>query len=180
MKGEGTKENSTEKLLSYGGRIAELSIGITASQFLVFVFDYLLYPFIVYQFGLLMGGIVMTIFSLIACLLVMKVYDWSKRDWLGIESIKRLKEYTGGRKTGKILSWILRQSNPVVMLFLSIKFDPFIATIYMRHGSHQYNGMSKRDWKIFFTSLVLSNIYWTLAAFTGVTVIEYAWRHLFK
>ena len=61
----------------------------------------------------------------------------------------------------------------------SIKYDAFITTAYMRHGSHQFNGLTKRDWKIFGLSLFISNLYWTLASFMGVTLIEYAWKHFF-
>jgi hypothetical protein len=35
-------------------------------------------------------------------------------------------------------SWFMKQSDPVVVLFLSIKYDAFITTA-MRRGSHQYN-----------------------------------------
>ena len=47
---------------------------------------------------------------------------------------------------------------------------------YLHHGSHQYNGMSHRDCKIFFTSLAIANIYWTVAAYMGVSLVEWVWR----
>ena len=59
--------------------------------------------------------------------------------------------------------WFL-QDNLAVMVFLSIKEDAFKTVIYLRHVSHQYNGMSARDWRIFFTSLAIANVYWTVAA----------------
>jgi hypothetical protein len=62
------------------------------------------------------------------------------------------------------------------MLYLSIKEDAFRAVIYMRHGSHQYNGMSRRDWKIFLASLMIANVYWTLAAYMGISVVEWLWK----
>ena len=62
------------------------------------------------------------------------------------------------------------------MVFLSIKEDAFVTVIYMRHGSHQYNGMTRRDWKIFFTSLAIANIYWTVAAYMGISLVEWVWR----
>ncbi|MBF0555919.1 MAG: hypothetical protein HQK96_15450 [Nitrospirae bacterium] len=122
----------------------------------------------------------MTVLAGIACYLLIIFYDWSKKDWLGIETVKGLQKYEGNSKIRRFASYVLKRSDAVVMLFLSVKYDAFITTAYMRHGSYQFNGMSKRDWKIFFLSLLLSNIYWTLAAFTGVTVIEYAWKHLFR
>lgn len=161
-------------------RLAELSIGLTAISFSNYLFDYLLYPFVIYQAGILKGGIVMTFLSFIVCILIMKFYDWSKRDWLGIEAIKEIKTYKGTRKIGRFTSWIMKKSDPVIFLFLSIKFDPFITTAYMRHGANQFNGMSKRDWKIFISSLILSNAYWTLACYMGISLVEWGLKTISK
>ena len=155
-------------------RIAELSIGLTTSRITVYFFDYVLYPFIVYQFGIVRGGVVMTLLSLIACLIAIKIYDWSKRDWLGIEAVKTSKTYDGNKRIGRITAWIMQKSDPIAFLFLSIKFDPFITTAYLRHG--KFAGMSKRDWKIFIGSLLVSNAYWTLACYMGITLLEWGLR----
>lgn len=56
----------------------------------------------------------------------MKFYDCSKRDWLGIEAIKSLKDYAGENRSGRFMAWLLRPSDPVACILLSIKFDPFI------------------------------------------------------
>lgn len=161
--------------MTYKTRIAELSVGLTTNQLVVWVGDYLLYPFVIYQFGILKGGIVMIIISFILCIMTMKFYDWSKRDWLGIEAIKELKTYKGKKNIGRLTSWILQKSDPVIFLFLSIKFDPFITTAYLRKGS--FSGMTKRDWKIFLSSLLISNAYWTLACFMGITLVELGWKN---
>ena len=166
------------KALNYKGRVAELTIGLTANKFIVWAFDFFLYPFVIYRFGILKGGIAMTVLSFIACILTMKFYDWSKRDWLGIEAIKGLKEYNGELRAGRILSWVLMRSDPVALMLLSIYFDPFITTAYMRHGANQFNGMNTRDWKIFISSLILGNAYWTLACYMGITLVEWGWRKI--
>jgi hypothetical protein len=62
---------------------------------------------------------------------------------------------------------MLEKSDPAAFFFLSVKEDAFITMVYLRHGSHQYNGMSGRDWRIFLSSLAVANIYWTLAALWG-------------
>jgi len=54
------------------------------------------------------------------------------------------------------------------------RYDPFITMIYMRHCA--YNGMSKRDWKIFTGSLFLGNAYWTHAFFMGISLVEWGWK----
>ena len=74
------------------------------------------------------------------------------------------------------MSGILKKSDPAAFLFLSSKEDAFITMVYLRHGSHQYNGMSARDWRIFLGSLAVANVYWTLAAYMGISVVEWVWK----
>jgi len=54
--------------------------------------------------------------------------------------------------------------------------DPFVTTTYLRHG--KFNSMSKRDWAIFMGSLIISNAYWTLECFMGITLVEWVWKSL--
>jgi hypothetical protein len=157
-------------------RVAELAIGISAKNFISYSFDYLLYPFVVYRLGIIKGGAVMMSLSLLACIILLRFYDWSKRDWLGIEMSKGMKDYQGNSRLGRFAAWVLRRSDVVVFFFLSIKEDAFITLVYLRHGSHQYNGMSTRDWRIFLGSVAISNIYWTLAAYMGISLVEWVWR----
>jgi len=72
----------------------------------------------------------------------------------------------------------LTKGDFVVFLILSINLVPFITTTYMRHGKNQYNGMSKRDWTIFSSSVIISNAYWTLAVFMGITLVGWVWKAL--
>ncbi len=74
-------------------RIAALGVGLLANWLMVNGFNYLLYPFIIYKFGILRGGVVMTVLSFLACYATLLFYDWSKRDWLGIETIKDVRSY---------------------------------------------------------------------------------------
>ncbi|MFZ3138664.1 MAG: hypothetical protein WA126_14875 [Thermodesulfovibrionales bacterium] len=53
---------------------------------------------------------------------------------------------------------------------MSVRFDPFITTTYLRKG--KFSGMTRRDWKIFIGSLLFSSAYWTLACYMGITLIE--------
>ena len=72
-----------------------------------------------------------------------------KKDWLGIEAIKKVREGGNDCGWGKVMSWALRKGDVIVMIILSINFDPFITTAYMRYGSNEFNGMSQIDWRIF-------------------------------
>jgi hypothetical protein len=120
----------------------------------------------------------MTLLAAALNILCLKLYDWSKRDWLGIEALKGMKGYEGRGRLMRFLSGMLKKGDSAAFLFLSIKEDAFITMVYLRHGSHQYNGMSGRDWRIFIASLAVANAYWTLVAYTGITVIEYLWKML--
>ena len=166
-------------LLKEKKRLGILGIGYLTNETIDFIFNFIIYPFVIWKLGILGGGAVMTILSFLICYIIMIFYDWSKKDWLGIETIKQVKEYQGKSLIGRFTSWMLKKGDLAVFLFLSIQFDPFITTAYLRHGAHNYSGMKKRDWKNFIASLLVGNIYWTLVAFAGVSLIEYIGKRLF-
>ena len=176
---------------TFGRWLGFLGIGIYGNWLKDYAFDFVLYPFVIAKYGILWGAPVMTMMSFLVCYATILFYDKTKKDWLGIETLKAIKDFSpksipknimGGLLTkitngfGEFTAWILKKSDLVVMTALSIQFDPFITVAYMRHGSHQYNGLSKRDWKIFLISLLIGNIYWTMAVFTGITILEALWR----
>lgn len=154
-------------------RAVILAVGLTANKIMEWPFNYILYPGVIYLLGIWWGGLIMTFLSFIYCLLTIWFYDWSKKDWLGIETIKALKDYGGGHSAGRLVSWFLRRSDPVAFLFLTFWYDPFITMAYMRRGA--YNGMGARDWRIFLISLFLGNGYWILASWLGVSLLKYFW-----
>lgn len=156
------------------GRLVELAVGYTVNKATVWGFDYLLYPFVIWKLGPWHGGLVMMGLSFVVCILTIWFYDWAKRDWLGIEMIKGMKTYSGSKRLGKITSWFLEKSEPVVFLFLSFIYDPFITMVYLRRGA--YNGMSGRDWRIFLVSFILGNLIWIFACWTGINLAEWVWR----
>ena len=162
-------------------RIKELALGHTVNQVICYSFDFGLYPLVIFWLGLGRGFAVMAGLSFLICWLTMRFYDWSKRDWLGIEAVKSLKNYTGTSRAGRLLAWVLRRSDPVACVLLSIKFDPFIVTAYLRRGS--FGGMTRRDWKIFLLSWFIGNAWWSVVCFTGISAVEWLWqaaKHLFQ
>jgi len=167
-------------------RVGIWAIGILANKSMVYVFDYFLYPFVIWKCGIIKGCVIMTLLSFLICWATFIFYDWAKKDWIGIETMKELKEYEGSKLFPRLLSWVIKKGEPVTALVLSIYFDPFVTTAYMRRGAHAYNGLNKRDWGIFIFSLLFGNLYWTLIAYTGVTFLEFAskniasWIHFFN
>lgn len=157
-------------------RILELAAGVSAMSLTNFAFDYLLYPAVIYWLGLVIGGLAMAGLSFLACWLMLWFYDRSGRDWLGIEAAKQVREYIGHSRWRKWLAQVLRKGDFIVCIVLSIKFDQFVTTAYMRHGA--FNGMSRRDWRNFWTSWFIGNAWWSLFCFAGVTSLAGLWRWL--
>lgn len=156
-------------------RIAVLGVGLLGNQAIVLSFDYVLYPYVMWKFGLLNGCLIMTVLSALVCYLTLLFYDWSKKDWLGIEAIKEIKHAENPGRFTRLITATLRRSDWLAMLVLSINFDPFITIAYLRPGSYHFNGLSRRDWQLFWASVVISNIWWSFVAFTGVNFFLWVW-----
>ncbi|OGI34348.1 MAG: hypothetical protein A2259_05295 [Candidatus Moranbacteria bacterium RIFOXYA2_FULL_43_15] len=139
-------------------------------------FDYVLYPYVIYQRGPFWGGIVMMLLSAASCLVIVLIYDLVKKDWLGIEAIKEIREEIKNlrdcekKKFRKMLAWFLKKGHWAEFLFLSLKFDPFVTTVYLRNGVKKFNGFKKEEWRIFIASVFVSNVYWTMLSFSGVEI----------
>jgi hypothetical protein len=162
------------KEMTLKNRIAELALGHTVNQVICYSFDFGLYPLVIFWLGLGRGFVVMALLSFVACWLTMQFYDWSKRDWLGIEAVKSLKNYNGASRTGRLLAWVLRRSDPVACVLLSVYFDPFIVTAYLRREA--FGGMTRRDWNIFLLSWLIGNAWWSFVCFTGISAVEWLWN----
>lgn len=160
---------------AFGNRVAELTVGLSANALLVYGFDWVLYPAVIYHYGVWHGGFIMALASFAVCLASFRLYDWSRRDWLGIEAIKKLKE-GGPSRLARLTAWIMNRSEPVVAVFLSLKWDPFITTLYLRHGA--YNGLSARDWRIFLLSFAFGNAWWIAAIYLGISAFDWGLRQI--
>ena len=144
-------------------RLGILGVGLFANTLIVYGFDYLLYPWVLNKYGLLYGGHIMIWASLFICLASFVFYDWAKKDWIGIETLKEVGEAEAKLGTIKKTRWL-------EFLILSVQTDPFIVTLFMRKGAHEYNGLSKADWKVFFSSLVIGNAFWITVVYFGLEV----------
>jgi len=152
-------------------RLSIIGVGLSVNWITDHLFDFVLYPYVVLEYGMVKGGIMMSLASFLVCWLIMIFYDWSKKDWLGIETLKEAREYKG---TSRLRLWIaktVRNNRLFLLLVLSINFDPFITTAYMRRGANRYNGMRSGDWMVFLASWLIANLYWTVATYYGATVI---------
>lgn len=120
----------------------------------------------------------MTFASLVVCYASLLFYQWTKQDWLGIETLKDIPDISSPNKWRRLLARLLERGDWITLLALSIWFDPFITVIFMRHGAFQFNGLSRRDWRIFFISLLIGNAWQSIITLTGLSVLQWIWRSL--
>lgn len=168
-----------DKLRVWAGRrlaqIGTLTVGVVGNWFLNYGFDFLIYPYVLYTFGTLEGWIIMVLLSLVVSLLTLWFYDWAKKDWVGIEAIKSLRDGESINKVGRFTAWALKKGDPVVLVVLSIQFDPVITALYLRRGANQFNGFSRRDWRNFLISVIIANLYWGSVVLFGMNVFQLVW-----
>jgi len=197
-------EKAAAKIAAQKERIATVALGNSVFWAIELAFNYGLYIPVIAgtvaifgEFpGLLYGWAIMTILSFLTCYAILKFYDWSKRDWLGIEIAKDVKDFgpewirnlEAKSLLGKILwwpfskiillvLWSLKKGGLVAFFALSIFTDPFTTTVYFR--KERFNGLKKRDWWIFASSVLVGNTYWTFrtylivfTAFFAATIIK--------
>ncbi len=146
-------------------------------------FDNILYPAVLLLFGTTIGLIVLTILSGIICFGLLVLHTKSKEDWLGVDVVEVIKVKTRAKiekfysKEGvwwkilhittylfilppRIVLWALDKNDFAAFVALSIYTDAFKTTAFLRHG--RKGSLSRRDYKIFYSSIVLSNLWWTL------------------
>lgn len=152
-------------------RTIEMGTGFLTLKAMDYAFDYVAYPFAIWKLGALYGGLLMSGLSLLICLLLLRVYDLLERDWLGIEFIKNQRHYAGPSYWRGLVTRIISRADWFAFAILSLRYDPFITTAYLRHGA--YNGMNRRDWIIFMGSWFVSNGVWIAVCFGGVSVLEF-------
>jgi len=155
-----------------------LAIGVSFITVTNYVIDYVLYPLAIWYWGILYGGVLMTLLTAAACLALIALYDITKQDWLGIEAVKSIRDYDGASRSGRLLRWAMRRGDVVLFLMLAIRFDPLITTLFMRRDAHAYDGLKRRDWQIFFASVIVGNGYWTLTVALGIGLVDWVIQRL--
>jgi hypothetical protein len=110
------------------------------------------------------------------------IYDYLKRDFLGIEySKEKMNDIINNQNRVGIklvIVKILRKSNVILFIFLSIYFNPFVAVAFNRKGNFAYNGLSARDWRLFILSVIISNGFWSTTVFAGISFFDFLYKIL--
>ncbi|MFA5745060.1 MAG: hypothetical protein WC887_02495 [Candidatus Paceibacterota bacterium] len=120
-----------------------------------------------------MGGLLMSSLSASVCILYIRLYDWSGRDWLGLELLKQARDGEAKGKVMKVVQWAARRGDWVAFIVLCAFTDPFEVTVYMRRGVEQFNGLTARDWKIFWASVAFVNLFWTGLMTFAVMLVKF-------
>ena len=71
------------------------------------------------------------------------------------------------------ISKALRAGDAPAFFVLSWIEDPIVTTLYLRRGAHQYDGLSRRDWVIFFSSTVVSNLMWIFSLVSVFEIVKF-------
>ena len=150
--------------------------GISSYYFLTWIYDYLIVSFFLLYLGFLWGMVVVVVLSIVVDLATMKFYDWLKKDWLALESIKELDHKKG--IVGRLFSFVREKGVLLTIIVLSLTSNAFVVTAYLRRGASQYNGMSSRDWFIFISSSLLINLYWVFVVGGGIELIRLFYYNL--
>ena len=158
----------------YKAQIARMGVGHLSYAVFSFFFDQILYVFVVYRLGVLFGGALMTTASLIGCAATLLFYQRMGIDWVGAGAIHSLVAKEKPSYIERLLVWAMKKGKVVIFLALCIYQDPFITTAYFIKG--RFGRLNRRDWQIFFASVVVSNGYWTLRSGLVAQVIVYSWR----
>ena len=157
--------------VSWKKRVAIIAIGLLTNEIFDLFFDNILYPRVIGFYGMLLGGAIMISLSIIICYGLIKFYDWSKRDWLGLESLKESKEFENSW-INRMIAKFMKKSHWAQLIALSISKDPFITTVFLRKGAHEYVGMTGKDWKNFWLSIFISNTFWIITCWSGIAILE--------
>lgn len=150
-------------------------------QLEAWAFDYLLYPFMLYQgggvligwffdmlgrevpaapaSGYWLGFALMTAASIALNVVYVRAYDRMQTDWFGFEALKNARE-------GLAPPWLRAEpwqtaARLAAFAYLSTWHNPLFATLFMRKASTPY-AMSDRDWPVFWWAVLIANFGWAV------------------
>jgi len=151
-------------------RLGLWTTGISSYYIFTWIYDYLIISALLLYFGVLKGACIAMIASMLVDFFTLKFYDWLKKDWLALETIKEFNDKKGF--IGRLFRFVHNKGSVLTVFSLSLFLNAFVVTTYMRNGAYKYNGLTKRDWVIFIASSSVGNGYWILVFAGGITLIK--------
>lgn len=137
-----------------------------------YLFDFLLYPFMLYAggpalvagatgrssaiLGYWVGFAVMVFLSIVVNLSYLAAYDRLGRDLFGLEAARAYERRFAERR-------FYRPIRPVVKFiafgYLAVWHNPLFATLFLRQDARPFQ-MDRGDWRVFGLALVIANFGW--------------------
>lgn len=139
------------------GVISRLALGYGVRWAANSWFDSLLYPVVIARFGMVCGGLVMTIFSVPLNIVTISLYDRTAKDWLLLRDLQKWSLFIEKLSARSLVLGVLAR---IVVFFVFCWDDPVTVVVYFR--GWEYTGLKKRDWIIFVLATIVSNAYWTI------------------
>jgi hypothetical protein len=164
-------------------KIRDIGVGLFVWETYNFFNDFIFYPFALLYWGLLKGGIIAYLATVIVNAFVFWLYEYMKVDWLAAHALRELEDkenkshfeklatWVGKKKVGiweKMMSW-------VVFIGLLLPIDPVIVAIHYRRN--HFSGLGWRDWGIFFLADAIAQAWWLIKVGVVVEGALYLWRH---
>ena len=152
-------------------RVGVWVLGLTVNKVMEYGYNFGVYPKLIGHYGLTLGWTLAVIGSILLCLGTLWFYDVTKTDWIILETAKQMRDDPAVGRFRKFFKQIANRGDWIAFMFLSTVKDAFITTVYMRRGSGNYT-MTNRDWKIFWASIAVSNLWWGLAVFGVLKALQ--------
>lgn len=143
-------------------RLAQIGTGHTLYAGFNWVFDNILYVWVVYTLGVLKGGALMLAASGLQCALTLVVYQRMRIDWIGTGLLAEIRAKSQRTRLERALVWASDRHPAALFTLLCVFQDPFITTAWFKQGS--FESLTRRDWTIFSASVVVANLYWIFVA----------------
>lgn len=155
---------SVNQAIRWLQRIGIFILGFTADKAMVYWYDFTVYPSLIANYGLVRGWLYAAAGSIVLCLGTLWFYNLTKQDWLFLETVKEVRDGQAFWRIRKFFQDLAHRGDALAFVLLCLFKDAFIATVYMRKGAGNY-AMTARDWKIFWASTLVSEVWWGLLVF---------------
>ncbi|MBI2801849.1 MAG: hypothetical protein HYX63_16495 [Gammaproteobacteria bacterium] len=143
-------------------RLAHVGVGHTLYAGFNWLFDHVIYVYVVYQFGMLRGGLLMTALSFAQCAGTLVLYQRMRIDWVGAGLLAEIRLKPRPNPFERFLLWADARHSLAIFTLLCIVQDPFITTAYFKRG--QFDVITRGDWGRFILSVIVANFYWVFIA----------------
>ena len=157
-------------------RLARIGTGHALYATFNWVFDNILYVWVVYTLGMVKGGALMMAASFAQCALTLVVYQRMRIDWVGTGLLAEIRLKRERTRLERALVWASERHPAVIFTLLCVFQDPFITAAWFKQGS--FGGLTRRDWAIFVAAVVVANVYWIFVASLIGQAVATLWQLL--